>query len=147
MKQKIAVVLAAAMLSSCMPFAVLADGEATPGEAQVQTGNVLTDASASGKNASLDTASDGAIQGSVDFSGAKMVVKLYRDGKKLDERRLGQSGSFEFTDLPAGDYTLRFYFWGEGDLPPKKEISVTIGYDKKAETGGTEGGGTGSGSG
>ena len=165
MKRKIAAALSLAMLSGCMPFAALAEGEATPSEAQavltvsentqgnVQTkedaptllsdegstpGNVFVGASASHTDASLDTASDGTISGSVEFSGAKMVVKLYRDGAQIGDRKLSQSGSFTFTDLAPGSYALRFYFWGEGKLPPQKEISVTVDYknvEKKDEGG------------
>ena len=35
MKRKIAAALALAMLSGCMPFAALAEGEATPSEARL----------------------------------------------------------------------------------------------------------------
>ena len=114
MKRKIAAALALAMLSGCMPFAALAEGEATPSEAQTvsentqgndQTkegtpallsdegstpGNVFVGASASHTDASLDTASDGTISGSVEFSGAKMVVKLYTAaGDWVGEKEVG----------------------------------------------------------
>ena len=91
MKRKIAAALALAMLSGCMPFAALAEGEATPSEAQAvlivpenakgnekkeediptplsdeggKQGNVFVGASASYTDASSDTASDGTISGS-----------------------------------------------------------------------------------
>ena len=154
MKRRIAAVLAMAMLSGCMPFAALA--EATPGETQAEqivptgtddekkdeqqneitplsdedngTVNVFAGASAVGYDASLDTASDGRIEGSVAFSGATMVVKLYKDGSQIKDKKLSGSGSFAFTGLSAGSYAVRFYFWGEGKLPPQDEIVVTIGY-------------------
>ncbi|MGN0990618.1 MAG: hypothetical protein ACI4O4_04095, partial [Candidatus Ventricola sp.] len=154
MKRRIAAALAMAMLSGCMPFAALA--EATPGETQAEqivptgtddekkdeqqneitplsdedngTVNVFAGASAVGYDASLDTASDGRIEGSVAFSGATMVVKLYKDGSQIKDKKLSGSGSFAFTGLSAGSYAVRFYFWGEGKLPPQDEIVVTIGY-------------------
>ena len=143
MKRKLAAALALAMLSGCMPFAALAKGEATPSEAQTvsentqgndQTkegtpallsdegstpGNVFVGASASHTDASLDTASDGTISGSVEFSGAKMVVKLFKDGAQIDDRKLSQSGSFQFTDLAVNVFSssaiyLRFRKFNAG---------------------------------
>ena len=183
MKRGMAALLCMAMMSSCVPWGALAEGEATPSEAgaaqneglvqsiQIDPADLqnlgkdtaqntpdpgvqalplsgditgesgggtgtdstpqFTSAEASANDASASDAQDGSISGSAVFSGSTVVVKLSSGDSVVGEKTLSESGSFQFDGLAAGDYYLRFYFWGEGQTP-LQEIAVTVGY-KEAE--------------
>ena len=71
--------------------------------------------------------SSGVIHGSAEFTGnLAMVIKLYNADGKLDEAILQENGTFRFSGLSAGEYTLRFYFYGQGSGDPEKTISCTV---------------------
>ena len=90
-------------------------------------GNVLEYAGAREENADAGQA-NGSIHGSVEFSGdLQMVVKLYNgSGSQCDEAILSENGTFNFGGLAAGDYTLKFYFYGMGGGEPEKTMSFTV---------------------
>ena len=137
MKRKLAAALALAMLSGCMPFAALAEGEATPSEPKtqtVETENKFTSVSAGGKNASSKTERDGAVTGSVSYSGETIaVVKLYTGaGDWVGEKEVGNGGgSYSFTGLAAGEYRVDFCLYNQG---VKDSTTVTVGYEETPPT-------------
>ena len=135
MKRKLAAALALAMLSGCMPFAALAEEEATPSEPKtrtVETENKFTSVSAGGKNASSKTERDGAVTGSVSYSGETIaVIKLYTAaGDWVGEKEVGNGGgSYSFTGLAAGEYRVDFCLYNQG---VKDTSTVTVGYEETA---------------
>ena len=75
--------------------------------------------------------STGAITGKVTFTGdLDMVAKLYAagSGDKVAEYTLanGGDGSFSFTGLAAGTYTLNVYFYGKGNETPPVSKGCTV---------------------
>ena len=86
--------------------------------------------------ASAESASDGKITGSVNFTGdTTIVVKLYLSsapGSMLEEQYIKTNGgSFSFEGLAEGEYQVDFHFWGE-----KASVSkiVAVGAEKPALT-------------
>jgi len=75
--------------------------------------------------------STGSITGKVTFTGdLDMVAKLYAagSGEKIAEDTIakGGDGSFSFTGLAAGEYTLNIYFYGKGNETPPVAKGCTV---------------------
>ena len=73
----------------------------------------------------------GSITGKVTFTGdLDMVAKLFAagSGEKVAEDTIakGGDGSFSFTGLAAGEYTLNVYFYGKGGETPPVSKGCTV---------------------
>ena len=75
--------------------------------------------------------STGEIKGTIVFTGdLDMVAKLYAagSGEKIAEATLTRDGdgSFAFTGLAAGEYTLNAYFYGRGNEAAPVSVGCTV---------------------
>ena len=73
--------------------------------------------------------STGVIAGTITFTGdLDMVVKLLSGTTQVAEVKLakGGDGSFVFTGLAAGSYTINAYYWGKGSEAPAITKACTV---------------------